>query len=315
MFGLLAYLMICCLSLLSFERHSRDHQVAGKVKLLFIDSSSKMAIQWFNKTIVCGTTAVAALFYCVVILRNRKENKEIDKPGDNIAFEIKIINPHSPNIHNGKQGFVKNSANLNNETLTSKEQVIFHFKTECSQNKLQSKQNVSTGSVQPLRNKKLFSMQSKTEKGCNSIILNSARFLTHDESNERIIPNNIALSYESNAQDNLNHSLIIRIGNLRNSTNNRVQIKIFNKPIKQSMLDIFSTFANYSTSNRSVNQTMINQNENQEIGIMISPLNSWHIVNSFITFYGNQLTVSTSNKQHIKKIEKNDITVIINAPV
>lgn len=60
---------------------------------------------------------------------------------------------------------------------------------------------------------------------------------------------------------------------------------------------------------------MINQNENQEIGIMISPLNSWHIVNSFITFYGNQLTVSTSNKQHIQKIEKNDITVIINAPV
>lgn len=95
MFGLLAYLTICCLSLLSFERHSRDHQVAGKVKLLFIDSSSKMAIQWFNKTIVCGTTAVAALFYCVVILRNRKENKEIDSKLKCIyLIKIRFINHH-----------------------------------------------------------------------------------------------------------------------------------------------------------------------------------------------------------------------------
>lgn len=37
-----------------------------------------MAIWWFNKTIVCGTTAIAALFYYVIILRNRKKNKEIN---------------------------------------------------------------------------------------------------------------------------------------------------------------------------------------------------------------------------------------------
>ncbi|CAL1680618.1 unnamed protein product [Lasius platythorax] len=265
-----------------------------------------MAFWWFNKTIACGTTAFAALFYCVIILRNRKEKKETGRIDDNTAFEIKIANPSSPNIHNGKV-FAKNSlsASPNNAPLTSKVGQVTSYL---------SKQNTSNTPVKP-RNKKLFSIQLKIEKGCNSIVLN--RFLTHDESSETVILNNIAFSYESgfgNAQNNLNHSLIIHIGDSTDSTNNRIQIKIFNKPIKQSMLEMFNISANYSTSNRSTNSTIISQNENQEIGIMIAPFSNRHIVNPVITFRGNRLT-NTSNNQWIKEREKNDVTVIINAPV
>lgn len=35
-----------------------------------------MAIWWFNKTLACSTTAFAALFYYVIIVRNRNEKKE-----------------------------------------------------------------------------------------------------------------------------------------------------------------------------------------------------------------------------------------------
>lgn len=65
---------------------------------------------------------------------------------------------------------------------------------------------------------------------------------------------------------------------------------------------------------RSTNSTIISQNENQEIGIMIAPFSNRHIVNPVITFRGNRLT-NTSNNQWIKEREKNDVTVIINAPV
>lgn len=65
---------------------------------------------------------------------------------------------------------------------------------------------------------------------------------------------------------------------------------------------------------RSANSIMISQNENQEISIMISPFNNQHNVNPIITFRGNRST-NTNNNQCIIEIEKNDITVIINAPV
>lgn len=265
-----------------------------------------MAIWWFNKTLA-STTAFAALFYCVIIVRNRKEKKEIGKADDNTAFEIKIPNPSSPNIHNEKV-LAKNSLSVspNNVPLTSKvRQVVSHL----------SKQSASNASVKS-RNKKLFSIQLKTEKSCNSIILNNARFFTHDDSNETIILNNIAFSRENgfgNEQDNLNHSLIIHTGDSTDLTNNRIQIKMLNKPIKQSMQDVLSTSANYTINNRSANSIMISQSENQEISITISPFNNRHIVNPIITFRGNRST-NTSNNQCTKEIEKNDITVIINAP-
>ncbi|XP_029172623.1 uncharacterized protein LOC114941702 [Nylanderia fulva] len=262
---------------------------------------------WFNKTITCSTTAFAAIFYCVIIVRNRKEKKETGRADDNnTAFEIKIANPSSPNIHNGKV-FAKNSlsASPNNVPLTSKVgQVVSHL----------SKQSASNALVKS-RNKKLFSIQLKTEKGCNSIVLNNSRFFTHDDSNETIILNNIAFPCESgfgNMQDNLNHSLIIHIDDSSDLTNNKTQIKIFNKPIKQSMQDVLSISTNCSTNNRSANSIMISQNENQGIGITISPFNNRHIVNPIITFRGNR---STNTNQWTKEIEKNDVTVIINAPV
>ncbi|XP_072742532.1 uncharacterized protein [Anoplolepis gracilipes] len=227
-----------CLSLLSFEKYSCEQRVVTKVKLLLVNSGNKMGVWWFNKTIAFSARAFAALFYCVIILYNLKEKKETGT--DDAAFEIKIVNPFSPNIRNTKQVFTKNSTSPNSAQLTSK--VISHS----------SKQSISNNPVKPLRNKKLFSMQLKTEKGSNSIILNSDRFHTHDESNKVVISNNIALCKNEfgNAQDNLNHSLIIHIGNLTDLTNNKVQIKIFNKPIKQSKLDVLNTSVNYSISNR-----------------------------------------------------------------
>lgn len=52
-----------------------------------------MAIQWFNKTIVCGTTAVAALFYYVIVLRNCKKNNEVDSKLKCIyLIKIRFIN-------------------------------------------------------------------------------------------------------------------------------------------------------------------------------------------------------------------------------
>ncbi|KAL6442728.1 hypothetical protein ACFW04_002664 [Cataglyphis niger] len=144
-----------------------------------------MAIRWFNKTIVCGTIAISALFYYVIILRNLKKNKEINKTDDNIVFEIKIINPHLPNIHNGKQVFGRSP-------LILKQRAI---KTKCSQNKMHPR------SIQPLRNKKLFSVKLKIEKGYNLIILNNLFFirnyLLNKKKRKRKIERNITFKHHS----------------------------------------------------------------------------------------------------------------------
>lgn len=85
---------------------------------------------------------------------------------NNTVFEIKITNTSVPNIYNKRQIFAKNSANPNNTPLISKiKQIITPL----------SKQSASNNPVKPPRNKKLYQIQSKAVKDCNSITQNNVR--------------------------------------------------------------------------------------------------------------------------------------------
>ncbi|XP_024891619.1 uncharacterized protein LOC112467297 [Temnothorax curvispinosus] len=126
-----------------------------------------MAIWCLSKTIACGTAiATAALIYYITILHNRRDKKEMDKADNNKTFEIKIINTSSPNVHNERHSFGKNSTSQSNMPVLSKvRQVVSPL----------SKQSTSNNPIKPPRSKRLYQIQSKAVEYYNSIMQNSPR--------------------------------------------------------------------------------------------------------------------------------------------
>lgn len=89
-----------------------------------------------------------------------------------------------------------------------------------------------------------ISLNLKSLNKDNNDIINY-RCFTYNESSDTIIINNSPSSFKhgfSNAKDNLT-PVVIHINNSINSTNNKVQIKVSNSPVKLSTLNMKTVYA------------------------------------------------------------------------
>lgn len=104
--------------------------------------------------------------YKLIVIFLTNCNISYSEVDNNKVFKIKITNTSSPNIHNKRQVFSKNSDNQNNMLESSKiRQIVSPV----------SNQRISNNPIKPSRSKRLYQIQSKAVEYYNSIMQNNNR--------------------------------------------------------------------------------------------------------------------------------------------